>query len=883
MLVVAILLVATGFAFLTSQVQTTQVLVRSTLSKNFRPAYDLLVLPPKSETHFERSTGLVDENYLSGLFGGISDRQLAQIRSVPGVALAAPVAMVGYTFLTVSLQVPLTSVQGNTPAQLFSVRQEWTAENGLSHYPSGAQQYYYWQAQLASAPTPGAVCAAFKAAAPGSRTGALLCSSISASASRGSDPEPVATVRIQVPILLAAVDPESESQLVGLRHAMVSGRYLREGEGDLPPAAGFVHLKEVTVPVIAADRTYVDQEIDVVLSRLETLTSTELTGASVYKLVTTDGPATTKTVAVPTQDAYRHVLAGTLSFSGKSLIPIPYFFRTTQIRYLSLGHDRLVPVRVRVPRSAWTAPSGGSALFGNIDLMPPGANGTTFRGVRLFAGAAQTRNGVITLPQVKIVGTFDPTKLVRFSKLSHVPLGTFFPTLAYGANKRSRRLLHTKPLGPTTNIAGYLSQPPLLLTTLQAAKPFFKNAEYSTTNLSPGARKPISAIQVRISGLGGASDKSFSRLRQLAVAIEEKTGLTVEITAGSSPKKITIDLPKGRFGRPALEISQGWVQTNTAAVLLKGIDKESLTLWALVVVVCALFVGNAVVADLRSRRRELAILVTVGWSRAELSRLAFLEVAAIGLVAGLAGTVLAVVLVEGFGLHLALANTLFVTPAGLVLSLLAGTGPVLRATRSLRPLELVRTPPAETAVRRSVKGLTVLALSATWRRRGRSVIGVLVIAVGVGAAAYLVGIEAAFHGEVVGTLLGNAVDLQVRGADLLALVLIGVVAAGVIADLSYLSLKEREAQLATLRALGWTVFDVGRLIATEALVVAVLGGIAGAGAGYGILAALHAPARTAVPTAIGALVAGVVLALCSSLLPLSWWSRSALAERLVEL
>jgi putative ABC transport system permease protein len=245
--------------------------------------------------------------------------------------------------------------------------------------------------------------------------------------------------------------------------------------------------------------------------------------------------------------------------------------------------------------------------------------------------------------------------------------------------------------------------------------------------------------------------------------------------------------------------------------------------------------------------------------------------------------VLALILVEGFGLHLALADTLLVTPGGLALSLLAGTGPVLRATRSVRPLELVRTPPAELAVRRSVRGITAFALLGAWRRRGRGALGVLAVAVGVGAATYLIGVEAAFHGEVVGTLLGNSVDLQVRGADLLALVLIGVVAAGIVADLSYLSLKEREPQLAALRAMGWATSDVARLVMTEAFVVALVGGAIGAGVGYWVLSALHAPAHAAVPTAIGALVAGVLLALLSSVVPVTWWRRAPLAQRLVEL
>lgn len=65
--------------------------------------------------------------------------------------------------------------------------------------------------------------------------------------------------------------------------------------------------------------------------------------------------------------------------------------------------------------------------------------------------------------------------------------------------------------------------------------------------------------------------------------------------------------------------------------------------------------------------------------------------------------------------------------------------------------------------------------------------------------------------------------------------------------------------------------------------MALLGGIVGAAVGYGILALLDAPVHAGVPTAVGAFVFGAVVAVCSSLIPITWWRRAPLAERLVEL
>jgi hypothetical protein len=95
--VAAIVGAAVSFSLLTSAVATSRLEVRGKVSANFRSAYDILVRPQHSITPLERSDRLVQENYLSGIFGGITMKQYHQIKALPGVKVAAPIAMVGYT------------------------------------------------------------------------------------------------------------------------------------------------------------------------------------------------------------------------------------------------------------------------------------------------------------------------------------------------------------------------------------------------------------------------------------------------------------------------------------------------------------------------------------------------------------------------------------------------------------------------------------------------------------------------------------------------------------------------------------------------------------------------------------------------------------------
>ena len=50
----------------------------------------------------------------------------------------------------------------------------------------------------------------------------------------------------------------------------------------------------------------------------------------------------------------------------------------------------------------------------------------------------------------------------------------------------------------------------------------------------------------------GADATSRERLRVTAERIAERTGLQVDVTAGSSPTPLLVDLPASRLGRPAV-------------------------------------------------------------------------------------------------------------------------------------------------------------------------------------------------------------------------------------------------------------------------------------------------------------------------------------------
>ncbi len=178
-----------------------------------------------------------------------------------------------------------------------------------------------------------------------------------------------------------------------------------------------------------------------------------------------------------------------------------------------------------------------------------------------------------------------------------------------------------------------------------SALPALQNAGYYNGNLHPN--DPISVIRVRVAGVTGPNAVSLARIREVAQQIEQRTHLVVDIVVGSSPRPTAIDLPAGKFGQPALTLTENWVKKGVAFTILTAVDKNSVVLFALILIVCVLFVANSATAAVRGRRRELGVLACLGWTRPRLFASVLGELAAIGLTAGILGAAAALPLVIG--------------------------------------------------------------------------------------------------------------------------------------------------------------------------------------------------------------------------------------------
>ncbi len=401
------------------------------------------------------------------------------------------------------------------------------------------------------------------------------------------------------------------------------------------------------------------------------------------------------------------------------------------VNYWTVGPTRyrvsggaLAPLPVINPSAAWASPANQGYF-----PAPPSANDAQFRAMAVHQGAIDAQAQSV-FPLLRAVGTYNPARLYRFADPLAGALQTYTSPALFGADARSRRLLANRSLLPNANLGGYETQPPLLLTTLSSLTAF------TGSNFTPNdGAAPISAIRVRVAGVHGFDPVSRERVRLVAQRIEQHTHLGVDLTIGASTAPETVTLAAGRHGRPPLSLIEPWTRKGVAVSILQAVDRKSLVLFGLILVVCALFVANATTAATRARRGELALLAGMGWTSTQLCLALLGEVAVIGLAGGLAGGALALPIAHALHAHATVARAAIAVPAAVLLAVVAGIGPAVRAARA-DPAAAIR--PAVRVERRTRRPRTVLqlALVNVLRVPGRTAIGALSLAVGVAAVSF---------------------------------------------------------------------------------------------------------------------------------------------------
>jgi putative ABC transport system permease protein len=814
-----LLAISLGVTLIASASQTTVVAVEQDLGRYWRTTYDILVRPGGSRSPIEEQYGLASANHLSGIWGGITSEQYETIKAIPGVELAAPIAMIGYvTGGTSSGEVAFPPAPG-----VYVLEQTHVVDDGARLYeiPAFQSSYYYFDRNPHD-PTS-------DQGSPHDQIGELIVN------------QPAATVNggVLFPFLLAAIDPAMEAALVGLDQAVIKGDYLLPDEAVTAPQVEMVSDTAppmINLPVLLNVTNYISLTHKMELKQLLLPSSVR----TVDDIAAQGGIAYLATL--PQQSIVLAETEGSEVYQRMFERLAPQFFGVASARgpEMLLGSGAIGSTPGPIHYRQTQAPVDYTGLA--LEIVPTGTDADGDGWPRYRESIRDVEFDAVGLWQPK--GIFDIERIPSPDDVHRIPLETYFPPVALlRYDEQGHAIQPPRTLYPTLNPEGYLQSPPLILTTLAAARELRGD-------------EVISGIRVRVAGVNRLSPANQRKIETVAGEIVRLTGLDVDIMIGSSPTRVLVRVPGVGY------VEEQWIQKNVTALYQQRVQAGHLILLVALLSIGALFVLDLAWAEVVARRRTIALQKALGWRSSTVFGQVLGHLLLVSAVAAPLGALLAWATAGLWGWQPPSARLLVGVPLLVVaLSLLGALYPAWLAARVPPIAGLQQGSLRATAGRPGrtflpPRSLLLLAWQGLARRWSRSALGGLTAMLSAALLVLMLAVTVDRQGAMSGTLLGEFILVRIESYHY-AIVAIGFgLAALSLANSLLAGVLERGREIGVLKAVGWRTATVARLFVAEGTLLGLLGGLAGAALGLALFAGLY----QSVPASLGWIAAVGVLA-----------------------
>lgn len=625
--------------------------IDATLEENWRGAYDLLVTADGDlGSSADATNGLIEQNFTAFTgSSGISLADLDQIRTVSGVEVAAPLSFIGQ-LNSPAYGVLVGATDTNGPdgtgffgplPRAFDVQVELRADDGVREQVLSAASTTIVTARGSAGPL------------------AVATDPIAVSTGTSGDGRWFADATLAgLPELssgVVAVDPEAERQLLGADATFLAplvefDRLQRENASprQLATLVDPSHDYEYTtlangelpgplMPVVVSDSAYTDVTAYVTIAPLD------LTGVDPGALL----------------EVTNEVQVG---LTGPGMVVLQNAARGAQVEEKVDLTSRLTPfalpfVSIALPGA--DGPPGGTAMESTPVLTPelvtrsaytdaqPGRTPPTVadtavevqpQGFVQVTESAQdqtyrvqgaTTAGASLAPFYAPLGTYSPGDVTGTAdQASYVPLGTYSPgtaTVLDGEHQGAS-------LRPSFSGRGVVLAAPGAITTVSAMN-----------ELRPDAQ--VDVVRVRVGGVQDYSPASVARIESVAAAISD-LGLHVRVVAGSSLQPVAVYVPQYFDATTDLGWTlQEWTSLGAAVRVEKATLGASAWLLGISLSGVTALAAASQAAAVANRRREGALLTSLGWSTSRV-RAWFLAEGALGALVVLTAAAVALVISE---------------------------------------------------------------------------------------------------------------------------------------------------------------------------------------------------------------------------------------------
>ncbi len=751
------------------------VVVENDLQNYWRTTYDILVRPAAARSGIEAQYGLVEANYLTQLNGGISYEQFQEIAAIPGVDVAAPIAVLTYVEQNLSF---ITRFPAIVEPGVYLHEATRSIDDGTGREPERYAIYYF----VGPEPTV-----------------------------RVNDPrlfvnQPISPFGQMTYFLLAAIDPLEEAKLVGLDEAVVDGAYLNSDTR--------VFTETLSGPFGTLTRI---NDLPVLLNRTPYSSYTLFNRLSRVAL-----PSDVSTLEAIMQSggvAYLDSLATELLFEREVSSQEAY---PRLMAYLS---NARAPGRVvsMYSMDAYWQPRTRRYQ----EVAPP----ATFDGLVLEAtvpeGPATTSapNSDATFT-VKAAGIFDVERIPPPDDVNRVPLEIYRPPRVTQRYDEAGNDVVPHPLRPALGPGSWMLSPPLMLTSMGGARLL----------TGDNCAHCISAVRVRVADIDALTPENQRKIETIASEIVQRTGLEMDIMVGSSPTVVLVHVPdvgyvEEQWVQKNVTAAYG-SRVRSGHLLLMG---ALLAIGALFVLDLA---WADVIAQRRTIALQKAVgwrsssvfanvlmqIMIVGVVAALIG-----AVTAAGLIWLFDWTRLPLVWMAGVPLLIIVLSLL----GGLYPAWLAAHVP---PAAGLRDGTVLGAHSGFAGRVTSVRRYAWHALSRRWRRTALAGLAVLLSSA---LLVLMLAITVDRQGAMSGTLLGEFILVQLETYHYAIVVAGFALAALSLANSLLASILERRREIGVLKAIGWHTIAVVRLFVTEAVLLGALGGLLGATIGLAAFVTLY--------------------------------------------
>ncbi|HAF61510.1 MAG TPA: hypothetical protein DCK95_04215 [Anaerolineaceae bacterium] len=774
----------------------------------WRTDYDILVRPSGSTFLVDDSGNrLIEPNFLSGQQGGISDEQLELINFIDGIEVAAPVAFLGYFPLGLLVEgekVNDDPANAEAPWLVYKDVRTFTMNDGWQDAVSSDTLYTVESHTDAFSLEPNTGAVSFvgengeEYLLPQSITSAFANPSGGKNKIRLSGKEDWENAlayyereqeqpfyghtynglfNLYLPV--AAIDPQAEQVLLGLEEALVEGRYLSSADTYKGPNNTYSYL----IPVLINENSFQNITINIKTYRLTDPAQQNLSQSLSNEGLSYLEGMQSELLGEETTTLHDYFLQYIKIFMEQEgtvggtmwtyLRPSPVQYTQTEGQQAALSISPVGTSRYGPILGVSSEPAQGAYRRALIDdfVLVENHRGYTFG--------------------FTPVGIYDLSDL-QDSTINQVPQELYSaPYALLREDKDGNVLQQGVTIIPTNNPLGYLSQPPVVLTTLPAAKFLAQRDDY------------ISAVRVRVAGVETAGEEAQQKIEKVARQIEEATGLQVDITLGSSPQTMLVDVQGSDTVEALGKLEELWVRQLVGITLQRDFTRFDTLLFAAMFFSFGVFIYSSAALNLTGRQGEIGVLKTIGWKDKRILGYLLSEALLLALITGCIAFVATTGITHSLEIPIAFNRSGLIFPVMLGLFALGTALPFWQAARrsplSLLGLGELRVGKGTTS-KLDIQSLSSKNISMQRSRFTTATLGLIPAFLALILFFFITVIMA---GELSGSLLGQHIQILIQPYHYGIVAIILLVCQLILMNITTLNINKRQAEIGVLLTAGW--------------------------------------------------------------------------------